>query len=78
MALSFGFGESAELLEQYRQADGEHWLTAKPTTNMAKYLNVLTQSTKFVIGPDNIILFRGGYGRSGEDSWRRRLDGLVN
>jgi thiol-disulfide isomerase/thioredoxin len=38
---------------------------------------VLTQSTKFGIAPDGVIVYRGGYGAASADAWRERLRQLV-
>ena len=45
---------------------------------LAAQYEVRRQSTKFGIGPDGVITYRGDYGSSSPDEWRERLRALAD
>ena len=46
-------------------------------SDLPRTLNVTSQSTKFGIGTDGVILFRQGYGTNSIGAWRSFLDTTI-
>ena len=66
------------MLEAYREREGHPWLVAEPTGTMLRDLKVLVQSTKVALDSQEVIIYRDGYGRGGEDTWRQVFQELAS
>lgn len=69
--------EGVAALDEQRQKEGYQWLVADPVGSMLRDMEVLVQSTKIAIDSNGVIIYRDGYGRGGEDVWRRTFQKLA-
>ncbi len=69
--------EKLDKLEAYREREGHPWLVAEPTGTMLRDLKVLVQSTKIALDSDGLIIYRDGFGRGGEKTWRQVFRDLA-
>ena len=78
MAVGFGSSETIAKLAAFQDENDIAWTMAEGPDDMVRRYEVTTQSTKLGIGPDGVVLFRYGYGTSGERVWRERLQLLAS
>lgn len=62
--------ESLEKLERVRQEREYPWPVAEPASNMIVDFFVLQQSTKVAMDSRGVIVYRAGYSRGDEETWR--------
>ena len=69
--------ETLEDLEEYRRDQGHPWPVALPLGKMLSELRVRQQSTKVAVDAHETIIYRDGYGRGDEETWRQVFRDLA-
>jgi hypothetical protein len=66
-----------EKIGAYQDSNGYTWAFTTGPSDLVRQFAVRTQSTKFGIGSDGVILWRRGYGASDAAAWRGALRAMA-
>ena len=77
VAIGFDVAENVETLNAWRDSNDMPFAFVVGPRGLIQQYNVLSRSTKFGIGRDGVISYRGEYGTSSADDWRQRLRALT-
>lgn len=78
--VAVGFGSSQTVRELNKQKEKHNYpgVFVEGSEGMAQLFGVRTQSTKFGISADGVIVFKKGYGIATDTEWRTRLRALAD
>ena len=77
MAVGFDLTETLEKIGAYQDDNGYTWVFTTGPPELVRKFGARTQSTKFGIGRDGVILWRQGYGASDAAAWRGVLRAMA-
>ena len=69
--------ESIEELEAYSDSHGYPWSMAIPERGMLRDLNILVQSSKVAMDRNGVIVYKDGYARGSDETWRSVFEELL-
>ena len=70
--------ESPERVREFVEQNGFAWHMVAERTDVAVQYQVLSQSTKFGIGPDGVIVLKAGYGTQSLEEWQSWFKQLAS
>ena len=77
VAVGFDLTETLEKIGEYQDDNGYTWVFTTGPPELVRKFGARTQSTKFGIGRDGVILWRQGYGASDAAAWRGALRAMA-
>ena len=78
VAVGFGSSQTVQELNKQKEKHNYPGVFVEGSDRMARLFGVRTQSTKFGLSADGVILFKKGYGIATEAEWRTRLRTLAD
>ena len=69
--------EGFEELEAYSDSQGYTWPMAIPESDMLRDLKILVQSSKVAIDRDGVIVYRDGYAKGSDETWRSVFEEIA-
>lgn len=70
--------ENLEELEAYGASQGYPWPMAKPERAMLRDLKILVQSSKVAVDRDGVIVYRDGYAKGSDETWRSVFEEIAS
>ena len=76
-AISVDPTETADILEEDKKRGAYPWPVATTNRQLLADLRIVQQSTKVAFDSRGVIVYRAGYGKGDEETWKRVLEDLA-